>query len=265
MQAFIFVLIIIDIVLAFTTDEHEVLAVTITILLIFTVEISARFYAYGWHRFVTSWLDMLDCFVVFLSIVFTILNMSHYTGFVLIARASRILRILRFVRVFTRCFKTVAKAPKSLRNTVRQNKQGYRDAKYDLDLVYITDNIIAMSIPGDGARALFRNPSSKVAEFLNEKHPNSYMIFNLCQEQHYNPAAFEGRVRNHVFEDHSVPTLNRILQVSKEVTEFLDKDKENVVVIHCRGGKGRTGTIVCSVLLDRYRLSSPEEVLEHFE
>ena len=62
-----------------------------------------------------------------------------------------------------------------------------------------------------------------------------------------------------------MPTLNRILQVSKEVTEFLDKDKENVVVIHCRGGKGRTGTIVCSVLLDRYRLSSPEEVLEHFE
>jgi len=265
MQIFIFILILIDIILAFTTDENHALVVTIIILVIFFIEIGARVYAYGIHRWIRSCIDVFDFLIVLLSLIVTAIQLHQYSGFVLIARTSRILRILRFARFFTRVFKSARSAPKSIRSVVRQNKQGYRDEKYSLDLVYITDRVIAMSIPGDGARALFRNPSSKVAEFLNEKHPESYLIFNLCMEQTYNAAAFDGRVRNFVFEDHSVPTPRQILEVSQEVETFLEKDDNNVVVIHCRGGKGRTGTIVCSVLLERYRKSTPEDVLLHFE
>jgi phosphatidylinositol-3,4,5-trisphosphate 3-phosphatase/dual-specificity protein phosphatase PTEN len=31
--------------------------------------------------------------------------------------------------------------------------------------------------------------------------------------------------------------------------EFLEKDEENVVVIHCNSGKGRAGTATCCLLL----------------
>jgi protein-tyrosine phosphatase len=33
------------------------------------------------------------------------------------------------------------------------------------------------------------------------------------------------------------------------VDDFLKKSKDNVVAVHCKGGKGRTGTMVASWLL----------------
>lgn len=33
------------------------------------------------------------------------------------------------------------------------------------------------------------------------------------------------------------------------VEEWMDKDKQNVIAIHCKGGKGRTGTMICTWLV----------------
>ena len=62
---------------------------------------------------------------------------------------------------------------------VSKNKNRYKDEKYDLDLSYITKRIIAMSFPGSGVRKIYRNSIDKVVQFLNEKHANSYKLFNL--------------------------------------------------------------------------------------
>ncbi|XP_013371347.1 PREDICTED: phosphatidylinositol 3,4,5-trisphosphate 3-phosphatase TPTE2 isoform X1 [Chinchilla lanigera] len=40
-----------------------------------------------------------------------------------------------------------------------------------------------------------------------------------------------------------------MLLFSKEVEEWMMQDKENVIAVHCRGGKGRTGTMVCTCLI----------------
>jgi len=32
--------------------------------------------------------------------------------------------------------------------------------------------------------------------------------------------------------------------------EFLSQDSTNVVAIHCKGGKGRTGTMICTWLVE---------------
>ncbi|KAJ1479426.1 hypothetical protein T484DRAFT_1814321, partial [Baffinella frigidus] len=37
--------------------------------------------------------------------------------------------------------------------------------------------------------------------------------------------------------------------MSLRATAFLNLDPSNVVVVHCRGGKGRTGTFCSSLLL----------------
>jgi hypothetical protein len=34
------------------------------------------------------------------------------------------------------------------------------------------------------------------------------------------------------------------------VREFMAQDKQNVISIHCKGGKGRTGTMICVWLID---------------
>ena len=67
--------------------------------------------------------------------------------------------------------------------------------RYDLDLSYITENIIAMQFPAVGIEAVFRNPrhgEQGVVSYLEEQHgiAVSYLMsLNLCalnKTNHYN-------------------------------------------------------------------------------
>lgn len=46
--------------------------------------------------------------------------------------------------------------------------------------------------------------------------------------------------------------------------QWLTKDPSNVIVIHCKGGKGRTGMIISCLLLQQGLTDSPEEALRLF-
>lgn len=67
-----------------------------------------------------------------------------------------------------------------------------------------------------------------------------------------------------MIDDHNVPSLSEMVEFSKEVTDWLDEDKENVVVIHCKGGKGRTGTMVCACLISSELFYTAEDSLSFF-
>ena len=41
-----------------------------------------------------------------------------------------------------------------------------------------------------------------------------------------------------------------MLRFCQSMHEFLSEDPENVVAIHCKGGKGRTGTLICTWLVE---------------
>ncbi len=40
--------------------------------------------------------------------------------------------------------------------------------------------------------------------------------------------------------------------------------QENVIVVHCKGGKGRTGTMICVWLIETGIFSSAEDSLDYF-
>ncbi|KAM4815255.1 phosphatidylinositol 3,4,5-trisphosphate 3-phosphatase TPTE2-like [Thomomys bottae] len=89
----------------------------------------------------------------------------------------------------------------------------------------------------------------EVARFFNTRHPEHYFVYNLCSERSYDPKYFHHHVHRIMIEDHNVPTLEEMVSFAKEVIAWLSKDPHNIIIIHCKGGKGRTGTMISILLL----------------
>lgn len=49
-----------------------------------------------------------------------------------------------------------------------------------------------------------------------------------------------------------------LVRFVKNVREWLDQDKNNVIAVHCKGGKGRTGTMICVWLVEAGLFGSAE-------
>eukprot|EP01025_Chloroclados_australasicus_P039745 TRINITY_DN41343_c0_g1_i2.p1 TRINITY_DN41343_c0_g1~~TRINITY_DN41343_c0_g1_i2.p1 ORF type:complete len:526 (-),score=40.53 TRINITY_DN41343_c0_g1_i2:449-2026(-) len=131
-----------------------------------------------------------------------------------------------------------------------KNRRRIVQDQYDLDLTYITDRIIAMSIPGvTPLLSVVCNPVSQVQHFLNQYHPNCYKVYNLCVEYPYKgEELFQGRYAYYPTEDMQPPALDMMHRFCVDATEWLKANENNVVVVHCKGGKGRTGCVICALL-----------------
>ena len=68
----------------------------------------------------------------------------------------RVIRIFQLIRAIRIVFQK-DKLTKSVKHQVGGNKRRYQKSGYDLDLCYITNNVIAMSFPATGLDKLYRN------------------------------------------------------------------------------------------------------------
>lgn len=147
---------------------------------------------------------------------------------------------------------------KQLRHAVSQKKMRYTSTRtadggegFDLDLVYLTDKIVCFGYPAIGLEHMYRNPRAECQRFFEERHAGHYRIYNLCCEtgRAYAADVFDGRVERYPFADHGVPTLELMLQCCLSAARHIEADDENVVGIHCKAGKGRTGLLTCCLLI----------------
>ncbi|KAL3538852.1 hypothetical protein ACH5RR_002218 [Cinchona calisaya] len=158
------------------------------------------------------------------------------------------------------------------RHVVSQNKRRYQEGGFDLDMTYITENIIAMGFPaGDMSSGLFgyvegfyRNHMEEVIKFFETYHKDKYKVYNLCSERLYDASLFEGKVASFPFDDHNCPPVQLIISFCQSAYSWLKEDIENVVVVHCKAGMARTGLMISSLLLYLKFFPTAEESIDYY-
>ncbi|XP_061658324.1 putative tyrosine-protein phosphatase TPTE isoform X1 [Syngnathoides biaculeatus] len=263
------VLVIVDISLPAKSREvgNSLETVSLIISFFFLADVVLRVYVEGFKVYFGSTLNIIDACVVVVTLVVTMsYTFTDLSGASLIPRVVSFLRFLRII-ILVRVFRLAAQKKeleKVTRRMVSENKRRYQKDGFDLDLTYVTDRVIAMSFPSSGKQSFYRNPIEEVARFLDTKHGGHYRVYNLCSEKGYDPKFFHYRVERVFIDDHNVPSLEDMLKYTASVREWMSADPQNVIAIHCKGGKGRTGTLVCTWLIDSDQFESAQDSLEYF-
>ncbi|PIK59743.1 putative cyclin-G-associated kinase isoform X3 [Apostichopus japonicus] len=150
---------------------------------------------------------------------------------------------------------------KDTTSKVAQSVASY--AKADLDLSYLTSRIVVMSYPSDGIESAYKHHIDDVRNYLTSKHGGRYYVFNLTQKK-YRSEKFDKRVLDCGWPTKKAPTLALLYTVCRNMYLWLQKDPQNVCIVHCTDGKASSATVVCSFLSFCRLFQSTEASLYHF-
>uniref|UniRef100_A0A674MZ69 Tensin 3 n=1 Tax=Takifugu rubripes TaxID=31033 RepID=A0A674MZ69_TAKRU len=139
---------------------------------------------------------------------------------------------------------------------------------YELDLTYITERIIAVSFPRGCSEEIYSHNLKDVTRMLKSKHADNYLIINLSEKRHdltrMNPKVCLEKTLDTGWPDMHAPPLDKICTICKAMEGWLNADPLHVVVIHCRGGKGRIGVVISSFVNFTEVSASADQALDRF-
>ncbi|CAM4614585.1 unnamed protein product [Lepidochelys olivacea] len=133
----------------------------------------------------------------------------------------------------------------------------------ELDLVYITERIIAVSYPSSAEEQNFRSNLREVAQMLKSKHGDSYLLFNLSERRH-DISKLHSKVLDFGWPDLHTPALEKICSVCKAMDTWLSAEPHNVVVLHNKGNRGRMGVVVAAYMHYSNISASADQALDRF-
>uniref|UniRef100_A0A669DB28 Tensin 1 n=1 Tax=Oreochromis niloticus TaxID=8128 RepID=A0A669DB28_ORENI len=134
------------------------------------------------------------------------------------------------------------------------------EESYEVDLVYITERIISVSFPAGAEEQSYNANLKEVATMLRSKHGEHYLVLNLSEGQS------DLTKLNHKFgwPDHHAPALDKICSMCKAIDTWLNGDTRNVVVLHNKGNRGRTGVVVAAYMHYSNISASADQALDRF-
>ena len=99
---------------------------------------------------------------------------------------------------------------------------------------------------------------------VSHRCPSSCLCWCVFSERCYDGAKFHQRAFAFPFDDHNAPPLLSVLSFCQHATDWLSLHPDNVIAVHCKAGKGRTGLMVACLLLYSGLCRAPEEALAYF-
>ncbi|KAG7660599.1 TEP1 [[Candida] subhashii] len=158
-----------------------------------------------------------------------------------------------------------------LRSIISLPKKIHYDAPTNIhyDFSYITPQLIVSSAPISSSassyfQSWYRYPIDDLLLILQTNHPNLWHLWNFRGEgSGYEDWEVMYRVSHYPFPDHYPPAIELIRECVGEIFEYLHgstkdgesemegegENDERVAVLHCKAGKGRSGTLCCCYLM----------------
>lgn len=147
-----------------------------------------------------------------------------------------------------------------------------RHPEAGLDLCYVTDQIIATSGPsGTYPQRAYRNPLDQLVKFLDYKHGQDWSIWEFRAEgTGYPDSEVYNRILHYPWPDHHPPPFRLVPMIMASMRNWLrdenGKDRPGrVVVVHCKAGKGRSGTIASSYLISECGWAASDALIRFTE
>jgi len=154
-----------------------------------------------------------------------------------------------------------------LRKLISSPRNRHNDelSSTSLDLAYLTPNLIVMSTPASSfPKNLWRNPVEDVRKFLDANHKDNWWVWSLRGEgSDYFDKDLEGKVSHSGWPDHHPPPFEYMGPILASIHKHLSSNPKATAVLHCKAGKGRSGTIAVSYLIT-YSNWDANKALQHF-
>ncbi|XP_028301698.1 tensin-2-like isoform X2 [Gouania willdenowi] len=135
----------------------------------------------------------------------------------------------------------------SIPRSVEEVMEHVMERHYDFDLTYITERIISVFFIPELEEQRYRGNLQEVASMLKSKHQDKFLLLNLSEKRH-DITRLHPKLQEYGWPDLHAPPLDRICAVCKAMETWLASDPNNVVVLHCKGHKGKTGVIVAAYM-----------------
>ncbi|XP_030584268.1 tensin-3-like [Archocentrus centrarchus] len=132
-----------------------------------------------------------------------------------------------------------------------------------MDLTYITERIITIFCPPGCPEEIYQQSLWEILPMLQSKHGHNYMLINLSQK-HDPVSRINHKVLDTGWVELLAPSLDQIISVCTAIENWLNTHPKHVLVLHCRGGKGRLGVLVASYIHFSNMSASADLSLDHF-
>uniref|UniRef100_A0A673C004 Tensin 1 n=1 Tax=Sphaeramia orbicularis TaxID=375764 RepID=A0A673C004_9TELE len=137
------------------------------------------------------------------------------------------------------------------------------EESYEVDLVYITERIISVSFPAAAEERSYTSHLKEVATMLRSKHGEHYLVLNLSERRN-DLIKLNHKVLEFGWPDDHAPALDKICSMCKAIDTWLNGDPHNVVVLHNKGNRGRTGVVVAAYMHYSNISASADQALDRF-